>query len=286
MNLKITDFLDNLKLEGKAPGTISEYSRRINIFIQYLDQHNIVETAVNQQTMVYFRTYLLRKALNNRTINGIFSTLNVFYNWQLLKQYVETNPVNAALHLKASQKRIERLSDEEIAVFISWIESLQENLQTAFWLMFGSGARVSEVAKLTATDVFIKDSAVYINITDAKWGSDRQVPIMDQQAALKVWNYRQISELNGKPLFKVSSRTLQTYATKFAQTTGITFHCHLLRHTYAARLLEGGLPITTIQFLLGHKTLNMTAHYTQSAKIDVSNIVPTIYQERGTNNNE
>lgn len=280
----ISDFLESLKLEGKTDSTTAEYHRRINIFIRYLNQLGLSFEDVNQQTLIGFRTHLLKKKLNNRTINGIFSTLNVLNNWMLLNEYIEINPVHPGLHLKPKNKRIERISDADLETFIAWINTLQENLQTAFWLMYGSGARVSEVANLTAADVTIKDSAVYINIKDAKWGSDRNVPIMDKEAAERVWKYRVASDITGMPLFRVSNRTLQTYATQFAQTTGITFHCHLLRHTYAARLLEGGLPITTIQFLLGHKTLNMTAHYTQSAKIDVSNIVPTIYQERGNQN--
>ncbi|MFC6259449.1 hypothetical protein [Levilactobacillus fujinensis] len=38
------------------------------------------------------------------------------------------------------------------------------------------------------------------------------------------------------PLFRVSKRTLQYYAREFLKTIGIAFHCHLLRHTFAAKL--------------------------------------------------
>lgn len=142
--------------------------------------------------------------------------------------------------------------------------------------MYGTGARVGEIAHLMATDVQLKGRAVYINIRDAKWGSDRCVPVLDKQAAKIVWQFRQSVGPSNQPLFRVSRRTLQWYATKFAQETGIEFHCHLLRHTFAARLTEKGVPITTIQYLLGHRTVAMTAYYAQSALVDVTSITPTI----------
>ena len=70
--------------------------------------------------------------------------------------------------------------------------------------------------------------------------------------------------------------TLQGYATAFAKETGIEFYCHLLRHTFAALLTEKGVPLTTVQYLLGHKSLGMTAHYAQSALVDLSDLTPKI----------
>ncbi|WP_261787608.1 site-specific integrase [Lactobacillus taiwanensis] len=50
----------------------------------------------------------------------------------------------------------------------------------------------------------------------------------------------------------------------------------MLRHTYAALLTEQGVPMPTIQYLLGHKNLGMTAHYTQSAITDLKDLTPEI----------
>ena len=67
-----------------------------------------------------------------------------------------------------------------------------------------------------------------------------------------------------------------SYASNFAVATGITFRCHLLRHTFAAKLTEEGVPITTVQYLLGHKSVGMTAYYAQSALVDLDEITPKI----------
>ncbi|WP_239442497.1 tyrosine-type recombinase/integrase [Lactobacillus gallinarum] len=173
-------------------------------------------------------------------------------------------------------RRIKRLTNEELQIFKSYIDGLQPNARAVFWLLYGSGCRVGEAAHLRASDVTLRGKVVYIDIKDAKWGSDRCIPIIDKQAAEIVWKYRAELEIDNRPLFRISKRTIQGYATQFAQTTGISFHCHLLRHTFAALLTERGVPLTTVQYLLGHKSLGMTAHYAQSALVDMSPFLPEI----------
>jgi len=84
------------------------------------------------------------------------------------------------------------------------------------------------------------------------------------------------SKVSSLPAFRVSKRTIQRHAANFAFETGISFSCHVLRHTYATLLLEKGVPIEKIQYLLGHRSVNITRHYTQSAFLNVNDLEPTI----------
>ena len=175
-----------------------------------------------------------------------------------------------------STKRIRRLSDDDFKQFKHHIDGLQPNIRAAFYCLIGTGCRVGEAAHLKPVDVSLRGGSVYIDIQDAKWGSDRTIPITDKEAAQIVWKYREECTIDNRPLFRISRRTLQWYATDFSKKTGIKFYCHLLRHTYAAFLAEKGVPLSTIQYLLGHKSLSMTAHYAQSAITDLSEVTPTI----------
>lgn len=271
-------FLADMKLEGKADMTLVEYANRLSRFQNYLIRHKKHLTEVNHDDILEFTREMFKKSLSSATVKCELSTLYVYTLWAVKNGIISHVPLSPADYPKTNtaKKRIRRLSDENIRVFIAYIDSLQENIRAAFWLMYGTGARVGEIAHLMATDVQLKGRAVYINIRDAKWGSDRCVPVLDKQAAKIVWQYRQSVGASNQPLFRVSRRTLQWYATKFAQDTGIEFHCHLLRHTFAARLTEKGVPITTIQYLLGHRTVAMTAYYAQSALVDMTSITPTI----------
>lgn len=271
-------FLADMKLEGKADMTLVEYANRLSRFQNYLIRHKKQLTEVNHDDILEFTREMFKKSLSSATVKCELSTLYVYTLWAVKNGIISHVPLSPADYPKTNtaKKRIRRLSNENIRAFIAYIDNLQENVRAAFWLMYGTGARVGEIAHLMATDVQLRGRAVYINIRDAKWGSDRCVPVLDKQAAKIVWQYRQSVGASNQPLFRVSRRTLQWYATKFAQDTGIEFHCHLLRHTFAARLTEKGVPITTIQYLLGHRTVAMTAYYAQSALVDMTSITPTI----------
>src|SRR5699024_9518556 len=133
-------------------------------------------------------------------------------------------------------------------------------------------------AALKKSDITTVDGKLFITITDAKWGSDRKIPIILKESTETVYKYIETIDVYGLPVFRVSKRTLQTYATNFAKESGVPFYCHILRHTFATILLERGVQIEKIQYMLGHKTPNMTRHYTQAANIDVTGLAPTIWQ--------
>ena len=272
---KIEEFLEDMRMEGKAEGTLREYKRRLER-VQKLGI-DLEKECTKSEFLSHFLDTNLAKLSKPSTIRCILSTTHVYFEWLYSKGYISEVPITPADYPKnVKVKRIKRLTDEELKIFKAYIDGLQENARAAFWLMYGSGCRVGEAAHLRPEDITLRGKTVYIDIHEAKWGSDRCIPIIDQTAAEIVWKYRAELEIDNRPLFRLSKRTLQGYATQFAKDTGINFHCHLLRHTFAALLTEKGVPLTTIQYLLGHKSLGMTAHYAQSALVDLSDITPEI----------
>ena len=267
---KIEEFLKDMRMEGKAEGTLREYKRRLER-VQKLGID--LENETKSEFLSHFLDTNLAKLSKPSTIRCILSTTHVYFEWSYSKGYISEVPITPADYPKNTKtKRIKRLNDEELKIFKQYIDKLQENARAAFYLLIGSGCRVGEAAHLRPEDVTLRGKKVYIDIHEAKWGSDRCIPIVDAQAAQIVWRYRTELEVDNRPLFRLSKRTLQGYATNFAKETGITFHCHLLRHTFAGLLAEEGVPLTTIQYLLGHKSLGMTAHYAQSALVDLSDL--------------
>lgn len=273
----IREFIEDMRLEGRAKGTLLEYKQRLNEFKQYLNDKNIPINHTKHEDLSAFKQSLFKKGQKVNTIRGKLSAIHVFITWTVRKGYLPEliiSPDDYPKNINAD--RIKRLTNEELRIFKAYLDELQPNARAAFCLMLGSGCRVGEAAHLRVEDVTLRGKAVYIDIRNAKWGSDRCIPIIDKQAAEIVWKYREELEIDNRPLFRLSKRTLQGYATAFAQKTGINFRCHLLRHTFAGKLTEQGIPLTTIQYLLGHKSLGMTAHYAQSALVNMSEIIPMI----------
>ncbi|NRO11779.1 Tyrosine recombinase XerC [Lactobacillus helveticus] len=277
MQKLINEFIEDQRLEGKAGGTLREYKQRLEEIEIYLNNKSLtIQNAKKVDLSDYTKT-LFKKRQKITTIRGKLSTFRIFCLWAFKKGYIAEVIISPDDYPKnVSVNRVKRLTNEELHIFKTYIDNLQENARAAFWLLYGSGCRVAEAAHLRPEDVTLRGKSVFIDIKDAKWGSDRCIPIINEEAAKIVWKYRSELEIDNRPLFRLSKRTLQGYATQFAKDTGINFHCHLLRHTFAALLTEKGVPLTTIQYLLGHKSLGMTAHYAQSALVDLSDITPEI----------
>ena len=276
MDEMIKQFLADQSREGKRPQTIAAYATRLQVYGQWLSAQGRPFAAVDHDDIEAYKRALYEQGLSNASVKAYLTTVSAMYQWAQRRQLVKVSPVTRQDYPPQRPARIRRMTDEELRQFTSYIDTLQENIRAAFWCLLGTGARVSEVAKLRVTDVQLRGHAVYVAITDAKWGSDRTIPIVHPTAAEVVWRFTRTVEVDSKPLFRVSKRTLERYASNFAMATGITFRCHLLRHTFAAKLTEEGVPITTVQYLLGHKSVGMTAYYAQSALVDLDEITPKI----------
>ncbi|MFD1441686.1 tyrosine-type recombinase/integrase [Lacticaseibacillus hegangensis] len=266
---------------GRSTNTVYEYERRVRLWKNYLEERGKRLDEAERADVIEWQRQLLREKNSARTINSKISAVSLYYEWLVITDGIDDNPVPTGMSLRGTVPRIQRLTDDELRDVLAYFDTLQANLRTAFWTMFGTGARVGEVAKLTYTDVKLVGGAVWIDIRDAKWGSDRTVPVVDDKAARVLYSYWLDQHPTGLPLFHVSKRTLQEYATNYAEISGLHFYSHLLRHTFAARMLEQGVAMTEIQYLLGHKSLSMTAHYTESALLDTSHLAPSIMQQYG-----
>ena len=276
--LLIKKYLSHLALEGKTDNTVKTYGFHLSRFKRWLSENGLELDEVRPLHLVDLKEELLKEGKAERSVNSIISCIKGYYEFLILHEKSKSNPASDRLRIKVQSFRQERLSDAALEIFYAHIAGWKENVMAAFHLMISTGARVGEVAYLRKGDFTIRDGALFVDIHDAKWGSDRVIPVTSKKSAVIVKRYIDSIDEYGLPAFRVSKRTLQTYATDFQEATGIPFSCHVLRHTFATLLLEKGIAIEKIQYMLGHKTPNVTRHYTQSANIDVTVLAPSIWQ--------
>jgi integrase len=143
------------------------------------------------------------------------------------------------------------LNEEEFTKLLQ--QTRKPHHKLAFKLGYLCGLRVSEVTKLQKEN-FDKVRRL-IRIENAKGGKDRYVPFPIKFIKEK--------EIDSYVPIKCGIRALEiAFKTNLVRATGRTdLHFHNLRHSFATMLLGKGIPITDVQFWLGHQFLSTTAVY-------------------------
>jgi integrase/recombinase XerD len=164
---------------------------------------------------------------------------------------------NSVTKAKRKSRKIPKcVRPEEFKEMIKGIPEKDKAVKIAFLLAYASGLRISEV--LRCSPEHFRDNSLFI--PESKYGVERVVPIP------KGWR----DEFNKLLPLKLVKRTLQRkfkkYCLKAKLNPSYTFHS--LRHGFATRMLESGVPINHVQVLLGHSNIATTSIYTKANPID------------------
>lgn len=157
--------------------------------------------------------------------------------------------------------------------------------------MYACGLRIGEATRLSVDSV---DSQAMLLRNIGKRNRERVIPINDSvlQLLRQTWkihrNPRYIfSRPNGLPISE-SSFGQSIKAAREKCGLGQEFTSHVLRHSFATRLLEQGIPIETIQLLLGHSScrstqiyLHLTKPLTDDVRGQISRFVKDLFAQGG-----
>lgn len=149
-------------------------------------------------------------------------------------------------------------------------------------LLYGTGLRMSECVGLDLTDLDLVHGSVLVR--DGKGRKDRVVPLAGRaRRALEIYLSRSRPALAGwgedSALFlartgkRLSAVSLRLLVRQSGERVRVKASCHVLRHSYATHLLQGGANVREIQRLLGHRNLTTTALYT---KVDTRDLAAVI----------
>lgn len=157
---------------------------------------------------------------------------------------------------KKNRKIIKSVRPEEFQELIKVTPTKDKLARIGFLLAYGSGMRISEV--LRCSKEHFKTNSIFI--PESKYGVERMVPIP------KGWKETFFKEIPLKTTARTLQRKFKKYSNKAKLQNYYTFHS--LRHGFATRLLESGVPINQVQVLLGHSNLSTTSIYTKANPID------------------
>lgn len=153
---------------------------------------------------------------------------------------------------RKTRKLPKAVRPEEFKEIIKKIPSKNIKHKIAFLLAYGSGLRISEV--LRCKGEHFRGKSLFV--PESKYGVERVVPIP------KGWRESFMKHL---PL-GITPRALQKAFKKYSPRKELTFHS--LRHGFATRSLEGGMPLNHVQVLLGHSNISTTNVYVRANPLD------------------
>jgi len=168
---------------------------------------------------------------------------------------------------KVRRKLPKILSRQEVACLIDASSGLFE--RTLLMVLYGTGMRRSEVARLKIAD--IDSQRMVLHVVNGKGGKDRDLPLspalLETLRAYWRWLKPRIylfpSRMHRDCEQPITDKIVWRACNEAAKRAGIrkTVTPHLIRHSWATHLLEAGTDLRTIQLLLGHEDLEVTARY-------------------------
>lgn len=249
-------------------------SHKYNVtsFVLELDEIRLgSEFTVFTDEMVDELIASLRKRGNsNATINRKMAALS-----KLLRKAYKMGDIHSLPEFKRQKEkagRIRFLEPEEEAGLFSAIAARNELYGRFCIFLVDTGARLGEGISLQWQD--IRKGRVTFWIT--KSGKSRSVPLTARAlAALKASD-----RAKRGPFYGIEQAQFRAEWNKAKEEVGLGHDDdvvpHVLRHTCASRLVQGGVDLRRVQTWLGHQTLQMTMRYAHLASHDLDMCVPIL----------
>lgn len=259
-----------------SPYTVRNYTRDLRHFIEYLNSEKVSTfDEVERQLLRRYISFLQGKGYEKTSISRKLSALRSFYNYLIQRDLMSVNPLMAVSSPKLDKKLPSFLSGEEVVRMLESPDSatpLGQRDRAILELLYASGLRVSEIAKLDLDNMNLSTLEVRVR---GKRSKERVVLIgKPAVAALELYlregRQQLLAGYRTEALFvnrygrRLSQRSIQKAISRYAVAAGLDKRVfpHMVRHSFATHLLDGGADLRVVQELLGHANLTTTQIYT------------------------
>ena len=266
-----------------SPNSISAYKGDLKRYLDFLsnEQSLIDLDGIRQIHIRSFIRYLNDVNLAPVSITRSFSSIRSYHEFLSMEKLVKKNPTQLLDPPKLPKKIPQVLSVIEVEAIINVVnikDSMGYRDKAVLEVLYSAGLRVSELCQLLVQKD-LQDSQMLRVIGKKK--KERFVPIGNKAIQvinnyLKYLRYK-LEERgkhdgclflsnNGKPLTRM---TVNNILKKWTEAAGITkrVYPHILRHSFATHLLDGGANLREVQLMLGHVDISTTQIYTHHDKL-------------------
>ena len=279
----IDEFILWLEAERRySPLTVRNYRRDIDDFVAFCGvTHEAFDPkAIRREDVEEWMVYLGdERKLKVTSVNRTMASLRTFWRWMLAHGHVERDLIKTLRQYKAPKRLPTFVPDTRMEDVVAELrediasEDL-ERLRDALiiLLIYTAGLRLSELVNANMSDV----SADYATLrVMGKGRKERVQPLLGSLRQVIEKYFIQISSQNictgqkkalilSKKGERISRRTVERIVDRKLKGVGVQGKTspHVLRHTFATRVLNEGGDLREIQELLGHSSLKATQVYT------------------------
>ena len=266
-------FLNHCRIEkGLSANSIAAYASDLARFTGFNSEQAGMPGV---EEIRNYLDHLYQSGLSSRSVARHLTTLRTFYGFLLQEGRIASDPTEHLRAPKQWQNIPKFLNLEEINKIIQAPDTARPTGlrdRAMMELLYASGLRVSELCKVGLADLNLELGVLR---TTGKGNKQRLVPA-GKAAVLAVRVYLETGRpalLKGRAsryLFITARggcltrqafwRLLAGYGRKVGIFHGLT--PHVLRHSFATHLLEGGADLRSVQVMLGHSDISTTQIYT------------------------
>lgn len=279
LSAKIRAFLHFCRIEkGLSANSLDAYRRDLTRFDQFLGSQmssGFDAAAIDVPTLRSYIDRLRANKLANRTIARHVTTLRCFFSFLVEEGAISSNPAELLASPKIGSplpKYLDKQAVESLSAADPIAGRTSGRDRAMLELLYACGLRASELVQLRIGDLDLNGGIVRVT---GKNNKQRLVPI-GRTAVAAVDAYlagERPNILKGRTsayVFVTSRGTAMTRQGLWkllqqrgkSAAVGKKIHPHLLRHTFATHLLEGGADLRSVQTMLGHADIGTTQIYT------------------------
>ncbi len=281
MRQLIDVYLDFLAIEcGLSVNSVISYQRDIVKFVNFLERENILLKDVKQDVWRRFSAYLQKKGISPKSINRCLSAVKGWFAFLCREEIIDNYPFAGVSGMRIKESLPYVLSPEQVEKMVEFYVNRNSKMKyrdaSIVELIFSSGLRVSEVVNLGLDSVDFENQFLRV---DGKGNKQRLVPFgrkakdllllyIEKERCRYIKTKSSVLFINR--LGKRISRQTVWRIVKFG-FRAIGFYkkgCgpHILRHSFATSVLQGGADIRVVQEFLGHSNISTTQVYTHIEK--------------------
>lgn len=266
------------------PETLRGYTQSYKTFSKLIPNASLEQISTSTITS-FFKILQERKRIVGRgkvkigvkksTVASYWSKLNAFFEWLTRKGHLNESPFKGLKYPSPSYEDKIFLKKEDIekiltAIHINHNENLlllKRNL-VLFHLLLFCGLRKEEVMLLQIRDIDFERKMITVRCETSKSGKTRHLPL-HSATLMYLHDYLKERKPYTTPYLIVSSTRddrltydgLKHFVAKIRKASGVAFHVHQFRHTFAVNFLRATKDIFKLKTILGHTDIRVTTLY-------------------------